>query len=87
MRLRDGSVQHESELFDAALTQAVEAPADERDRRLTSWTELPHARLANPREEHLILLMVAAGAGAEDRGRHVFGDRVIGWTVSGYRFG
>ena len=31
--------------------------------------------------------MVAAGAGAGDPGRHIFRDHVIGWTVSGYRFG
>lgn len=87
MRLRDGSVQAAADIFDQALTGAVEAPPTERDRRLAAWPELPHARLAHPREEHLIPLMVAAGAGADDRGRHIFRDRVIGWTVSAFRFG
>ena len=31
--------------------------------------------------------MVAAGAASDDPGTHIFRDRVIGWTVSGYRFG
>jgi 4,5-DOPA dioxygenase extradiol len=88
MRLRDGSAQAVAEIFDTALTAAVTDPDPaERDARLTAWSELPHAKIAHPREEHLIPLMVAAGAGGEDRGQHIFQDRVIGWTVSGYRFG
>ena len=32
-------------------------------------------------------LLVAAGAGGDDAGARVFTDHVIGWKVSGYRFG
>ena len=88
MRLRDGSVQQAADSFDEALTSAVTEPdAEVRNARLADWEALPHARLAHPREEHLLPLMVAAGAGADDAGVHIFRDRVIGWTVSGYRFG
>ncbi|HEY9552266.1 DODA-type extradiol aromatic ring-opening family dioxygenase [Allosphingosinicella sp.] len=88
MRLRDGSVAGAADAFDEALTAAVTDPDPvARDARLAAWESLPHARLAHPREEHLLPLMVAAGAGGTDKGSHVFRDHVIGWTVSGYRFG
>lgn len=88
MRMRDGSAQQAADVFDEALTAAATDPDPAaRDARLTAWETLPHARFAHPREEHLLPLMVAAGAGAEDAGRHIFRDRVIGWTVSAYRFG
>jgi aromatic ring-opening dioxygenase catalytic subunit (LigB family) len=45
------------------------------------------AAYAHPREEHLIPLMVAAGAGGDDAAAHIFRDHVLGWTVSAFRFG
>ncbi|ARS28066.1 DODA-type extradiol aromatic ring-opening family dioxygenase [Sphingomonas sp. KC8] len=88
MRVRNGDATAPADLFDAALTEAVTDPDPQaRDARLAAWEAMPHARFAHPREEHLIPLMVAAGAGADDAGAHVFGDHVIGWKVSGYRFG
>jgi 4,5-DOPA dioxygenase extradiol len=90
MRLMGGGAEAASDAFDAALTEAATDPDPaRRDARLAAWETLPYARIAHPprREEHLLPLMVAAGAGGDDPGRHVFRDRVIGWTVSGYRFG
>ena len=88
MSARDGRVQRLADEFDEALTAAVtDADPSARDAQLTAWQNLPHARTAHPREEHLLPLMVAAGAGADDVGRRVFRDHVIGWTVSAYRFG
>jgi len=87
MAARDGRVQRIADEFDAALTHAVESEPSVRDAKLTAWREFPHARTAHPREEHLLPLMVAAGAGGEDRGTRIFRDHVIGWTVSAYRFG
>lgn len=72
--------------FDAWLTRAVEAPASERDALLTGWREAPFAAFAHPREEHLIPLMVAAGAGGEAPGRRIFGDEPMGAAISAYRF-
>jgi aromatic ring-opening dioxygenase catalytic subunit (LigB family) len=85
-----GEEQAAADAFDAALTEAVTDPDPaRRDARLTDWETMPFARIAHPprQEEHLLPLMVAAGAGGADPGQHIFRDRVIGWTVSGYRFG
>ena len=77
-----------SDQFDAWLTEAVCAPSEAaRAERLSRWEEAPGARRAHPREEHLIPLMVAAGAGGEDIGKRVFTDHVLGTTVSAFQFG
>ena len=74
--------------FDAWLTEAATDPDPERrDQALTHWTQAPHARTCHPREEHLIPLMVAAGAGGSDRGVKIFEDRIPNATVSAFRFG
>lgn len=72
--------------FDAWLTHAVESPASERDASLASWREAPFAAYAHPREEHLIPLMVAAGAGGDAPGKRIFGDQPMGAAISAYRF-
>lgn len=90
MRLRDGSAQAPADIFDTALTDVITDPDSEhRNARLADWQMLPAARIAHPphHEEHLLPLMVVAGAGGGDIGQHIFRDRVIGWTVSAYRFG
>ena len=77
-----------SDQFDAWLTDAVCAPTvAARAERLSRWQQAPGARRAHPREEHLIPLMVAAGAGGEDVGKKVFTDHVLGTTVSAFQFG
>jgi aromatic ring-opening dioxygenase catalytic subunit (LigB family) len=77
-----------SEAFDGWLTDAVCAPDPaERDRRLMDWARAPAARLCHPQEEHLIPLMVAAGAAGSDAARHAYSDRVLGKALSGFRFG
>jgi aromatic ring-opening dioxygenase catalytic subunit (LigB family) len=77
-----------SERFDTWLTQAIEDPdPGARDDKLTHWSEAPGALNAHPRSEHLLPLMVAAGAAGEDRGRRVFNDRIWGKAISGYQFG
>lgn len=76
-----------SEQFDAWLREAaVQAPA-ERDARLIQWARAPAARLAHPREEHLLPLMVVAGAAGEDRGAVAYSGRYAGVQLSGYQFG
>src|SRR3546814_3417663 len=73
MRLRDGSVAGAADAFDEELTAAVPDPDPvARDARLAAWESLPPPRLAHPRAEHLLPLMVAAGAGGTDKGSHVF---------------
>lgn len=72
--------------FDAWLTHAVESPAAERNVLLSGWRQAPFATYAHPREEHLIPLMVAAGAGSEAPGKRIFGDEPMGAALSAYRF-
>ena len=78
-----------SDEFDHWLTAAVELPPGERDRALQRWEDAPAARLCHPprAEEHLIPLLVAAGAAGDSNGRKVFSDRVMHTTLSAYRFG
>ena len=76
-----------SAVFDDWLAGAVTASPDERDSSLVHWARGPSARQCHPREEHLLPLMVAAGAAGADRGQRVFRDEVMGAVVSGIRFG
>jgi len=83
-----GEPPSQSGIFDAWLTRAVTDPdARARSEQLTHWADAPSARDAHPREEHLIPLMVAAGAGGSDIGRRAYADHVMGATVSAYQFG
>lgn len=77
-----------SELFDAWLNEAVTRPDPaERNRRLLDWAAAPGARASHPTPEHLLPLMVAAGAALEDAAVRDYNDRVLGKAVSGFRFG
>jgi aromatic ring-opening dioxygenase catalytic subunit (LigB family) len=73
--------------FDRWLTAAIEAPRAERDELLAHWAEAPFARYAHPREEHLLPLMVVAGAAGDDRGERIFNDAPMMAVTSAYRFG
>ena len=77
-----------SDQFDAWLTEAVCAhDAETRNKKLCDWSLAPAGRAAHPREEHLLPLMVVAGATGKDTGRKIFTDRVMGATVSAFQFG
>ncbi|MGK2913815.1 MAG: DODA-type extradiol aromatic ring-opening family dioxygenase, partial [Porticoccaceae bacterium] len=77
----------DDERFDHWLHDAVSADAATREQRLTNWSTAPGARGAHPREEHLLPLMVVAGAAGDDRGRRIFTDRVLRAQVSAFQFG
>jgi aromatic ring-opening dioxygenase catalytic subunit (LigB family) len=68
-----------SRLFDAWLRETMAAAPAERTQRLLAWEHAPAARLAHPREEHLLPLIVAVGA-AEDAAAEVVyhEDRFMG---------
>jgi aromatic ring-opening dioxygenase catalytic subunit (LigB family) len=72
--------------FDAWLTGSIELPAAQRNAMLAKWQSAPFARYAHPREEHLLPLMVASGAGGEAPGRRVFTGEPMGAQISAYRF-
>jgi aromatic ring-opening dioxygenase catalytic subunit (LigB family) len=77
----------QSRRFDTWLGETVAAEPRERERRLSAWTQAPSARESHPREEHLLPLMVMAGAAPDDPGERVFQDELMGAVVSAFRFG
>lgn len=85
--LQQGSGLADSERFDDWLTQACELPPAERRKALTEWAQAPSALEAHPREEHLLPLMVAAGAAMDEPGQHIYRDQVMNATVSAFQFG
>jgi len=80
-------VQTMSATFDTWLNETIALDAAERDRRLVAWSTAPGARLAHPREEHLLPLMVIAGAAGDDRGRTAFQGSVLNARISAHHFG
>lgn len=78
--------QTASREFDAWLTHAIEQPEPERAALLAQWENAPAARFAHPREEHLVPLFVASGAGGDAPGKRVFTDEPMGAQISAYRF-
>lgn len=71
--------------FDHWLTSAIEQPANERFETLQRWTHAPGGKAAHPTAEHLIPLMVVAGASSEP-GKKIYGEIVLETAVSGYEF-
>jgi aromatic ring-opening dioxygenase catalytic subunit (LigB family) len=74
-----------SEQFDAWLTETLTADAASRDARLERWQDAPAARLSHPEEEHLLPLMIAAGAAA-GAGEKIYGELVMKTAISAFVF-
>ena len=74
-----------SQAFDLWLTSILTQPGDDRADRLMAWAEAPGAQAAHPTAEHLIPLMVAAGA-SDAPGERIYGQLVLETAVSGFRF-
>jgi len=72
--------------FDTWLNETVRDP-QEREARLSAWRDAPGGLESHPREEHLIPLMVAAGAAAGERGIRTFSESIAGKAISGFQFG
>jgi len=75
-----------SQRFDRWLAETM-PDSEGREAALERWEDAPEGRACHPREEHLLPLMVAAGAAEGEPGERVFGDQVMGVEVSAYRFG
>ena len=71
--------------FDAWLTGAIEAAPAERAAALAGWAEAPSGRLSHPRAEHLLPLMVAAGA-SDRAGARIYSEHVLRTAISAFRF-
>jgi len=79
-----------SRAFDLWLQRAlVTSTPQERYHKLVHWEEAPSSRLAHPREDHLLPLMVVAGAAQEDVATCVYheDDFFGAICVSSFRFG
>jgi len=91
LRLMRGSAGHEpSRKFDGWLQETlVGATSDARAERLIAWESAPAARIVQPREDHLLPLMVAVGAAWDEPGATTYHqtDFFGGLTVSSFRFG
>lgn len=73
--------------FDSWLGKAAGAAPAERERLLNEWQQAPGARACHPRSEHLLPLMVVAGAADQDTGDVVYREALMGKMVSAYQFG
>lgn len=85
--MQPDSIMPGSADFNDWLVNSCGRPEADRRRRLANWLGAPAARLVHPREEHLIPVMVAAGAALDDPGECVFRDVVLGATAVAIRFG
>ena len=67
----------------------LQLPPHQRTSALLHWDEAPYARLAHPREEHLLPLMVALGAAEQEAAACVYheDDFFGSLAVSSFRFG
>jgi aromatic ring-opening dioxygenase catalytic subunit (LigB family) len=75
--------------FDEWLDRTLAANADDRESALAHWAAAPAARVAHPREEHLLPLMIAAGAAGRDAASRIYheDDFFGGISVSNFMFG
>ncbi len=72
--------------FDRWLDGALTGDAAHRRNRLAQWSHAPAGRIAHPREEHLLPLMVASGAGSDTPGRKLWSGAVGPTAVSAWAF-
>jgi aromatic ring-opening dioxygenase catalytic subunit (LigB family) len=89
MALFGGGAHAPSKQFDDWLGHTLlTTTGSERAKLLEHWAEAPSARVAHPQEDHLLPLMVAAGAAYSDRATRVYHDAAFmgGSVVSSYRF-
>lgn len=76
-----------SEAFDAWLRDAATASPETRTEKLQGWVSAPSARQAHPREDHLLPLMVVAGAAGSDRGQLGFSGLFGDARISAFQYG
>jgi aromatic ring-opening dioxygenase catalytic subunit (LigB family) len=90
LRQMGPSAHKASKAFDDWLEQTlVHSDGAARYRQLLNWTSAPAARIAHPREDHLIPLMVAVGAAGDEQASRVYHEKTFmgGVVVSSFRFG
>ena len=85
-RLRQHDTPDISKPFDEWLKEVVALKPECRQRKLGDWICAPNARIAHPRAEHLLPLMVVTGAAGNDHGRVVFNGLFANSWVTGVEF-
>jgi len=78
-----------SHAFDQWLRQTMALPPEQRSAQLMQWEQAPAARMAHPREEHLLPLMVVLGAAEQEAAAVPYHEDAFmgGLAVSSFRFG
>lgn len=73
--------------FDEALREAVESEPQGREERMAALVKRPDARHAHPTLDHFWPVVVAGGAGAEEKGERTWGmgEGGLGWAM--FRWG
>lgn len=77
---------HAAKEFDEWLSRILNGNASERSEQLNNWQSAPSARIAHPREEHLLPLMVASGAGSDLPAKKIWCGSVGNTRVSAWWF-
>lgn len=81
-----GAADPRAEAFDDWVREAMTV-ADMRDEALLRWRNAPGARDVQPHEDHLLPLVVAAGAASGEPGNVLFHGHALRKPISGFRFG
>ena len=81
------AINAEAVMFDQWLNETVTGPDPLQCRReLELWAKAPGAKASHPRAEHLLPLMVVAGAAPDCLGRNIFTTTIGGKPVSSFGF-
>lgn len=71
-----------SQTFDKWLNHTLcELPSKQRFDQLMNWALAPEAKQAHPREEHLLPLLVCAGAAQEGACQRIYSENLPSWMV------
>lgn len=77
-----------SKKFDDWLWDILQKSPEDRKQNLIKWENAPNARLAHPREDHLIPLLVTAGSSHQSVAERVYHEQMINWKfwTSSFKF-
>lgn len=84
---RDPRAVPVAETFDTWLREVMARSVSGRHEGLLNWERAPMARMAHPREEHLIPLMVTTGAAGSDPATLAFNGTFGGLRLAAFHFG
>lgn len=89
LRLLGKEGEKPSKEFDDWLFNTLALPKDDRIKAFKNWQNAPSARIAHPREDHLVPLFSVIGAANDDAASRIYHQTdLMGFiTASSYRFG